>query len=384
MNEVFFVHSVSASVLDPRPSITTSALPKASLPKPSVNTHSDVPIDFHFNHEVGEFISKYLMRYNLNDIKLFNTRSSDEIIFNAASKTKVIVNFKRINDYRKVNRFFEDMNSLLQTDDLFISNIETHTKRKERILKNIPSPFKGLYYGIDFIFHRIIPKLNYLKKLYFKQTKGYGRVLTKAEAYGRLYSCGFEIIEDVLIDGQLHFVAKKRSAPCYDYKPTYGPLIKLKRVGKGGKMIHVFKIRTMHPYAEYLQEYLYNKNSLNPGGKIKDDFRISKLGRTFRKYWIDEIPMLLNFFRGELKLVGIRPLSEHYFGLYPETLQLKRAKFRPGIFPPFYADMPKTLDEIVASEEKYLDQYMKNPMLTDLKYFFMIFQNIVFKGKRSA
>ena len=39
--------------------------------------------------------------------------------------------------------------------------------------------------------------------------------------------------------------------------PTYGPFVKLKRVGREGQLIKVYKLRTMHPYAEYLQEYVY-------------------------------------------------------------------------------------------------------------------------------
>jgi hypothetical protein len=46
--------------------------------------------------------------------------------------------------------------------------------------------------------------------------------------------------------------------------------------------------------------------------------------------------------------------------------------------------MPKTLDEIMASELKYLDDYSKSPLKTDLSYFFKILNNIFFKGARSG
>ncbi len=164
---------------------------------------------------------------------------------------------------------------------------------------------------------------------------------------------------------------------------TYGPLIKLRRVGKGGKDIKVYKMRTMHPYAEYLQEYVYQKHSLQEGGKFKDDFRVSTLGKIMRRLWIDELPMFINFFRGELKIVGVRPLSKHYFNLYSKELQERRIKYKPGLVPPFYVDKPKTLDEIMASEIKYFDAYDKNPVLTDIKYFFAAFYNIIFKKYRS-
>jgi len=54
-----------------------------------------------------------------------------------------------------------------------------------------------------------------------------------------------------------------------------------KRYGKDGKMFNVYKLRTMHAYSEYLQEYIYKHNHLQDGGKFKNDFRISTEGRFF-------------------------------------------------------------------------------------------------------
>jgi len=104
-----------------------------------------------------------------------------------------------------------------------------------------------------------------------------------------------------------------------------------------------------------------------------------------RKYWIDELPMLINLIKGDMKLVGVRPLSKQYFNLYTPELQQKRTNYRPGLLPPFYADMPKTLDEIQASELRYLKQCETNGELrTDFKYFFLILKNILFNKARSA
>ncbi len=336
------------------------------------------------SNDLRDFISKYLIPLTLNRTHLFNTRNTADIKNNSHEMGEAIVNFKQLNDYRNINKFLEAVNESLAPGGLFINSMETHKVRKDRILQNVPSAFQSLYYTLDFLYHRIIPKLKFVRSFYFKQTKGYGRVLTRAEAIGRLYACGFEIIEEKNIDGRLHFVAKKTKKPSYDTNPTYGPLIYLRRVGKGGKIIKVAKVRTMHPYAEYLQQYVFNKNNLKEGGKIKDDFRISRIGRVFRKYWIDELPMLINVLKRDLKLVGVRPISAHYFSLYPESLQRKRTQFKPGLLPPFYADMPKTLDDIIQSEMTYLNSYEKQPLLTDAKYLLKIIKNIVFGGKRSA
>ena len=89
--------------------------------------------------------------------------------------------------------------------------------------------------------------------------------------------------------------------------------------------------------------------------------------------------------KGEMKLVGVRPLSAQYFSLYNKELQKKRNKHKPGLMPPFYADLPKTLEEIQESEMKYLLACEKKGLfLTDFRYFFLILKNIVFKKARSG
>jgi len=142
-------------------------------------------------------------------------------------------------------------------------------------------------------------------------------------------------------------------------------------------------MRTMHPYAEYLQEYVFEKNALQEGGKFKNDFRVSTIGKLMRKLWLDELPMFINLFKGDVKIVGVRPLSQHYFSLYTPELQQLRIKHKPGLIPPFYVDNPKTLEEIMESERKYLEQYEKHPFRTDIKYFFLAIYNIVIKHYRS-
>ena len=140
----------------------------------------------------------------------------------------------------------------------------------------------------------------------------------------------------------------------------------------------------MHPFAEYLQQYIYELSDLQEGGKFKDDFRVTTEGKFFRKFWLDELPMVLNIFKGDMKIVGVRPLSSHYFNLYSEELKEKRIKNKPGLIPPFYADMPKSLEEIMESEMRYLSAYEKHPHLTDLRYFIKAWTNILIKRARSS
>jgi len=334
------------------------------------------------NKKVLEFISNYV---DIDDKKILflDTSSHFNIEMLSFSNFKAIVNFKKVNDIRYINKFFEAVNKKLIKGGIFIGVVETKDQRKQRILKKLPPILNYIYYTFDFIFKRIFPKFNLTKKFYFFLTQGRNRVISKAETFGRLISCGFKIIDDKEINKLLYFVAIKEAEPLYPKEPTYGALIKLKRIGKNGKTIKVYKFRTMHPFTEFLQEYIYEKQGLDNGGKFKNDFRVTTLGKLMRKLWIDELPMIINWLKGDLKLVGVRPLSKQYFSLYPKDMQERRIKYKPGLIPPYYADLPTTLNEIIESEKKYFDKYDKNPFLTDLNYFFKAIFNIIFKKARS-
>ena len=299
------------------------------------------------------------------------------------NKFKTIINLSKVNNHRYMNKFFEAVNMKLPVDGIYCSFCETKEIRKKHFFKYFGKYIGWIPYSIDYILNRVLPKLKLTKKLYFRITKGKGRVISRAELLGRLYACGFVAEVEAYVNDKLFFVARKVEMPAFDSSPTYGPFIKLNRVGKGGKIISIYKYRTMHPYAEYLQEYVYEKKALCDGGKFNNDYRITNLGRIMRKLWIDELPMLINLVKGDIKLVGVRPLSQHYFSLYTPELQQRRIQFKPGLLPPFYADLPGTLEEIMESEMKYLDAYEKQPFLTDWRYFWKIWKNIIVKKARS-
>jgi lipopolysaccharide/colanic/teichoic acid biosynthesis glycosyltransferase len=307
----------------------------------------------------------------------FNVNNLEENQFDS------IINLKKINDIRFVNKFQESVNEKLPIGGYYIGIVETMEQRTKRLLRKFIPGVAQIYIFFDFIFKRVFPKVPFFKKVYFFVTNGRNRVISKAEALGRLVCCGFQIVDVKVIGNLTYFVGCKGKTPHYDLNPSYGPLFAMRRVGKDGQIFRVYKFRTMYPYAEYLQEYIYEQNKLADGGKFADDFRITDWGKFLRKTWLDELPMIYNVLRGELKLVGVRPLSKHYFSLYTKELQDKRIDTKPGLLPPFYMDMPKTLEEIIDSELKYLRSYEKNPFTTDFKYFVAILNNIFFKKSRS-
>ncbi|MEX1130393.1 MAG: sugar transferase [Candidatus Woykebacteria bacterium] len=294
------------------------------------------------------------------------------------------VHLARMNNMRRVNKFLEQVNRTTPGGKYVVVCLETKDSRRTRILNKFPRVISRPYYALDFILKRVFPKWKPTYKIYFWLTKGKNRVISYTEAVGRLFSCGFEVKNSMRVGNLTYIIAQKTGEPAYDYEPTYGALVRLRRVGKDGRLFNVFKFRTMHPYSEYAQDYVFKMNNLEKGGKLKDDFRITGWGKIFRKLWIDELPMLYNWLRRDMKLVGVRPLSNHYYSLYPKDVQALRTSVKPGLLPPFYADMPETFDEIVESERVYLLAYLKNPIRTDVRYFFSALYNIFIKRARSV
>lgn len=331
--------------------------------------------------QVRAFIERFV---ELSGKKVSIVRTSiAESVRQLPDSCEAIINLKRLNDIRSINAFLSAANRGLPLGGTYVGCVETKYLRRQRVLRKYPLGINYFMILVDFIYKRVFPKLPVTRDLYRFLTGDRNKILSKTEALGRLYAAGFELEEKKFIGNLLWFVVRKVKDPLFDYEPVYGPIFKMRRHGKGGKVIHVYKMRTMHAYSEYIQKYVYENHNLAEGGKLNNDFRVSSLGKLFRKYWVDELPMILNLLKGDLKIVGVRPLSSHYLSLYSEELREVRKRHKPGLIPPFYVDLPKTLDEIQESELRYLRAYEKQPLLTDLRYFCRAAFNILVKMARS-
>jgi lipopolysaccharide/colanic/teichoic acid biosynthesis glycosyltransferase len=338
----------------------------------------------HSTEKVLKFLEKYLDLQDRNKLVFVN---------NDVANLKMIPNYQysafiqleRLNNMRNINQKLSVLNDKLPDNGLFVCCFESKSTRKKRLIRRLPIGINYIYYFFDFLYKRVMPKIILARRLYYFLTQGNDRIFTKAEVLGRLYCFGFKV-KVIKKIGQLTYVISQRiKQPETVQKRNYGPLIRLRRFGENKKPIDVYKIRTMHPYSEYLQSYVYEQNSLNEDGKFNRDIRISTIGSLMRKYWIDELPMIINLLKGEMKLVGVRPLSSQYFHLYSKELQEKRIKFKPGLLPPYYADMPRSFDEIQESEMKYLIACETHGVIkTDFRYFFLILKNILIKKARSS
>ena len=111
-----------------------------------------------------------------------------------------------------------------------------------------------------------------------------------------------------------------------------GPvLFRQVRCGLYGRRFHVLKLRTMYQDAEARREELAHLNEMSgPVFKIRNDPRITPVGRYLRRWSIDELPQLWNVIRGDMSLVGPRPPIPHEVAQY-ETAQRRRLSMRPGL-----------------------------------------------------
>ncbi len=285
-----------------------------------------------------------------------------------------------------LNTLLNETNEAMPVGGYMLCHTRTAVLKRKLIMKRYPWGINYLVFTLHFLWHRVMPKLKWTKWFYFWVTKGRNRTFNRVEVLGRLYRAGFEVLDENFRHGEFYVLARKVKAPIWDDIPSGSPLIKLKRVGKDKKLIDVYKFRTMYSYSEYLQPYIYEHNHLQQGGKFADDYRVTPWGKWMRRLWLDELPMFINIFKGDIKLVGVRPLSRHYFSLYTPEMQALRTKVKPGLLPPYYYDRqtPRTIEEVQASERRYIEDCLKHPVHTDIKYFFGIIGNIIFHKKTSC
>ena len=113
-----------------------------------------------------------------------------------------------------------------------------------------------------------------------------------------------------------------------------GPVVyKQQRVGLDGKLFVCYKLRTMHILVDGSENNSIKKNEVSRSGildKRKDDQRITKIGSFLRRMSIDELPQLFNVLRGDMSLVGPRPLIPLMLEPFPE-IKLIRCKVLPGM-----------------------------------------------------
>lgn len=151
------------------------------------------------------------------------------------------------------------------------------------------------------------------------------------------------------------------------------PIFSQMRCGKNGKQFRMYKFRTMCVDAEEKLKHLQEENEMDgPVFKIKDDPRITRIGKFLRATSIDEFPQLINILIGDMSFVGPRPALPSEVAEYSE-----RDKFRLRVIPGltcYWQIMPNrnstTFDEWMELDRKYI---LERNLLLDLKLVFKTF-----------
>ncbi len=135
------------------------------------------------------------------------------------------------------------------------------------------------------------------------------------------------------------------------------PFFFQKRPGKNGKIFNIIKFKTMN-----------DKKDKN-GNLLPDEFRLTRIGSFVRKTSLDEIPQLVNVLKGEMSIIGPRPLLPYYLDLYND-FQKRRNEVKPGITGWAQVNGRNTItwEEKFKCDVWYVDH---QSFLLDTKIFFM-------------
>ena len=336
------------------------------------------------NEEVVGFIEKYVNheRINVQNALIISDANVLEGLANEGS-FDIVVSSTMLNDYIRTNSSLSAIYRLLRHRGLFVGSVETNKQHAKRTMDEHKRVIGRIMVLSAFIFKRVVPKLIGFRFLQKHLGIVRHRVLSKCEALGRLRFAGFEILKLAEINNRLYFICRKGTL-IMNGEPSDGIFIKIQKIGLHGRTINCYKMRTMHSYANYLHDYILDNLEIDNNGKVVGDFRVPGWGKILRKLWLDEMPQLFNILKGDLSFIGLRHLSKEFLELYPEDWRHERHNIKPGFVPPYYADCPKTFDDIIESEKKYYRLKRKHPVTTDVYYFMRVVLNFLMMKARTG
>lgn len=168
----------------------------------------------------------------------------------------------------------------------------------------------------------------------------------------------------------------------------FAPIIKLEskgpvffsqtRIGINGRRFKIYKFRSMYVDAEEQKKHLMNQNQMEGYMfKMKDDPRITKVGKILRKTSIDELPQFYNVLLGDMSMVGTRPPTEDEYCQY-QNYHMRRLSIRPGITGLWQVSGRNTItnfEDVVKMDLQYIDQWS---LLLDLKLLLMTVGVVIF------
>ena len=160
-----------------------------------------------------------------------------------------------------------------------------------------------------------------------------------------------------------------------------------KRIGKNKEYFKCIKFRTMHPEADDILQNLINKDKnlrkeFEDTHKLKDDPRITNIGKILRKTSLDELPQFINVIRSEMSVVGPRPIVDHEKIKYGSSFK-KVNSIKPGITGLWQVSGRNNLsyDRRVNLDSIYVEQYN---FLMDIRIIFRTLGVLIFPRDRGA
>lgn len=153
---------------------------------------------------------------------------------------------------------------------------------------------------------------------------------TSLDGWGNIFKRSFDILFSLIL--MPFFLIIYFFAAILIKIDSKGPVIvKLARVGEGGRIFYLYKFRSMVENAHQLKkDLLYLSERQGPLFKLKNDPRITRVGRFLRRFRIDEVPQIINVFKGEMSLVGPRPHEPEEVQKYL-PYQKRLLSIKPGI-----------------------------------------------------
>ena len=162
--------------------------------------------------------------------------------------------------------------------------------------------------------------------------------------------------------------------------PGASPIFTQQRVGRNGKLFKMYKFRTMCPDAEQKLKELMERNEKDgPVFKMKNDPRITRVGKFLRKTSIDELPQFFDVLRGDMSLVGTRPPTVDEYKQY-ESHHKRRLSMKPGITGLWQVSGRSNIEdfeEVVKLDVQYIDNWS---LWGDIKILFKTVY-VVFAGR---
>tara|TARA_B100000925_G_scaffold98767_1_gene72219 strand:+ start:85 stop:1521 length:1437 start_codon:yes stop_codon:yes gene_type:complete len=253
---------------------------------------------------------------NFRNLRIITFRKKLDNLFHESlnNVNEIIQNIDEINKLNKINLIVINLKKVSQID-LELEEYLIKTNKKVLLISENKPEFK-----INFIYRQEILEENYFT--YFNNDIQYGSKYIIKRALDIFYSLiGIVIFLPIMVLLALYIVV-------LDGHPFF---IKQRRVGLHGEIFNMYKFRTMKKDSHELRKELDSLNeSDGPLFKIENDPRIlSKLGFV-RKYSLDELLQFFNVLKGDMSIVGPRPLFDDDTQLF-ETKYMRRLNVMPGI-----------------------------------------------------